>query len=516
MPKPLVLAILDGTGLSDNPEGNAVALAKKPNLKEFAKNYLGTKLKASGIDVGVPWGEVGSSEVGHTNIGAGVVLYQNYPRVSISIQDGSFSKIPIWDEAIKRPNIHLIGLLSLSGIHAHLDHLVGLLEMLSKKKYKGGVYIHIFSDGEDAPHRSAPDFLKQLQAAMRKYKIGEIASIGGRYWAMDRSKNWDRVQKFIDVLREGKGPSGGSAEEVIKNAYKNDIEDEMIEPTVITKKKGLLSSERIPVATMKDSDAAIFFNIRPDRARQLTELLEKINGLLTITMTQYSETQKAPAAFPPQYITEPLAKVVSDAGKKQFHIAESEKYAHITYFFNGGKETPFKGEDRVTVPSPKATSYDKKPEMAAREIAEEVLKRLDQDKYDFIAINFANGDMVGHTGVLQAAAKGLDVIDECLGKIAKKVLEMDGTLVITDDHGNCEEMLNAKTGEADTEHSTNPVMFFIIGKPYYSPQVPAISVEASGILADVAPTILEIMNIPKPKEMTGQSLLHSIGRIDLP
>ena len=508
MLRPVVLAILDGTGLSDDPNGNAVAQAKKPNLKNFSENYIGAKLRASGIDVGVPWGEVGSSEVGHTNIGAGLVIYQNFPRVTLAIQDGSFFKIPVWDEAIKRPNIHIMGLLTISGIHAHLDHLVGLLQMLSMKKYKGGVYLPLFTDGEDAPHRSAPKFLKQLQEAMKNYKIGAIASVSGRYWPMDRSKNWDRVQKFMDVLLEGKGPTAASMEEVLKNAYAKEVEDEMIEPTVIVDTKGA------PIAKMTNKDAAIFFNIRPDRARQLTETLEKIDGLLTITMTQYEESQKAKVAFPPQFITEPLAKVVSDAGKKQFHIAESEKYAHVTYFLNGGREAPFKGEDRETIPSPKVSGYEKKPEMAAYEITEEVLKRLDQDKYEFIVINFANGDMVGHTGNLKAATKAIETVDECLGTIAKKVLEMDGVLVITDDHGNCEEMINYQNKEIDTEHSTNPVMLLVVGKQYLSPEAPVIS-EPTGILADVAPTVLDIMGIQKPKEMTGQSLLRVIGRIEI-
>src|SRR3989344_2916180 len=307
--KPVVLAILDGTGISEEKKGNAVALAKKPNFKKFSENYMGTKLQASGIAVGVPWGEVGSSEVGHTNIGAGTVLYQNYPRVSLAIQDGSFFQIPIWEEAIKRPNIHIMGLISNSGIHAHVDHCLALIKMLSLKKYKGGVFIHAFTDGEDAPHRSAPIFIKMIEGAIKEYKIGKIASVSGRYWPMDRSKNWDRVQKFMDVLLEGKGPIAASADEVVKNAYAKNIEDEMIEPTIIAGKDGK------PIGIMKPTDAAIFFNIRPDRARQLTETLEKIKGLAVITMTQYQESQKAPVAFPPQFITEPLAKVASDAGK---------------------------------------------------------------------------------------------------------------------------------------------------------------------------------------------------------
>ncbi len=509
MIRPVVLVVLDGTGVSDEAKGNAVALAKKPNFERFSENYLGTKLQASGIAVGVPWGEVGSSEVGHTNIGAGTVLYQNYPRISLAIQDGTFFKMPVWDEAVKRPNIHIMGLATNSGIHAHIDHLIALIKVLGQKRYKGGVYIHLFTDGEDAPPRSAPTFVKMVEAAMKTHKIGKIASVGGRYWAMDRSKNWDRVQKFLDVLTEGKGPAAASAKEALDGAYGKKIEDDMIEPTALAGKDGQ------PLGVMKPADAAIFFNFRPDRARQLTEKLCKIKGLEVITMTQYEEGQCGLVAFPPQYITEPLAKVVSDAGKKQFHIAESEKYAHATYFINGGREAPFPGEDRMTVPSLKIKSYAEKPEMGAYEITDNILKALAKDKYDLFVANFANGDMVGHTGELKAGARAIEVVDECLGKIADKALELGGTLVITADHGNCEEMINFETGKPDTEHSTNPVPLFIIGKDYEAKDRPMMAGEPTGILADVAPTILEIMGIKKPKEMTGQSLLHSIGRLPI-
>ncbi len=509
MPKPVVLAILDGVGISEETRGNAVALAKKPNLQKISETFLGAKLHASGIEVGVPWGEMGSSEVGHTNIGAGLVVYQNYPRISLAIQDGSFFKIPVWDEVIQRPAVHLFGLVTNSGIHAHIDHPIALLQMLAQKKYKGQVFVHAFTDGEDASARSAPTFIRMLEAEMSQLGIGKIASITGRYWAMDRNKNFDRTKRTIACMMDGQGATAYSAEEALNNAYAKNVEDELIEPTVILDKNG-------PVGLIKKTDAAIFFNFRPDRARQLTEALAKIDGLLLVTLTQYEEGLPVKVAFLPQYITHPLARVLSEAGKTQFHIAESEKYAHATYFFNGGVEKPFAGEDRATIPSPAVTSYDQKPEMAAYEITEKILSVLEKKKYDFIIVNFANGDMVGHTGNLKAATKAIEVLDECLGKIAAKVLDQDGAMLITADHGNCEEMIDLETGEMDTEHSTNPVPLFIIGKEYQVTGKPAPkSSEPQGILADVAPTILEIMQIPQPKEMDGKSLLRSISRLTL-
>lgn len=508
MTKPVVLAILDGVGISQETEGNAVYLAKKPNLKKISEEFLGASLRASGIEVGVPWGEVGSSEVGHTNLGAGLVIYQNYPRISLAIQDGSFLKVPAWDEIIKRPAVHLIGLATNSGIHAHIDHLLALIKMLAQKKYKGEVFIHVFTDGEDASPRSAKIFIEMIEKEIASSGIGKIASVTGRYWAMDRNKNWDRTEKTIACLAEGKGATARSAEEALQNAYGKNVEDELIEPTAIVDKKG------DPAGLLKKTDAAVFFNFRPDRARQLTTALNKINGLYLVTMTQYEDEYKGPVAFPPAYITHPLAKILSDAGKSQFHIAESEKYAHATYFFNGGKEEPFPKEDRDTIPSPAVPNYDQKPEMAAYEITEKILSALEKQKYDFIVVNFANGDMVGHTGNLKAATKAIEVLDECLGKIANAVLQLNGTLVITADHGNCEEMINLETKQIDTEHSINPVPLWIVGNNYRAESMPASTgAEPSGILADVAPTILEIMQIPQPKEMTGKSLLHSIGRL---
>ena len=510
MSKPVVLAILDGFGITEEKEGNAVYLAKKPNLQKISENFLGAKLHASGISVGVPWGEVGSSEVGHANIGAGLVVYQNYPRISLAIQDGSFYKLPAWDEALKKPAVHLIGLATNSGIHAHIEHLLALIKMLATKKYKGRVFIHLFTDGEDAPPRSAPVFIEMIEKEIAESGIGQIASVTGRYWAMDRNKNYDRTERAIACVAEGKGAIAKDAREAVQKAYEKSVEDDLIEPTCIVNGKGA------PVGVLKNTDAVIFFNFRPDRARQLAEALVK-TGALIITMTEYQEGLQVKVAFPPQYITHPLASAISGAGKSQLHIAESEKYAHATYFFSGGKEFPFPGEDRETIPSPPVLSYDKKPEMAAYEITDKILLAIQKQKYDFIVVNFANGDMVGHTGNLKATIRAVEILDECLGKIAAAVLAQDGAMVITADHGNCEEMINLETKKPETEHSTNPVPLWIIGNAYRASDKPAMPPEAqpAGILADVAPTILEIMQIPEPAEMTGKSLLRSISRLEI-
>lgn len=508
MTKPVVLAILDGVGISPETNGNAFSLAKKPNLQKISENFLGTTLQAAGIAVGVPWGEVGSSEVGHTNIGAGLVVYQNYPRISLAIQNGSFLKIPLWDEVIKKPAVHLIGLATNSGIHAHIEHLLALIKMLAMKKYKGRVFIHLFTDGEDAPPRSAPIFIEMAEKQIVESGLGEIASITGRYWAMDRNKNMDRTEKAVACITRGKGLTAKSAREAIQNAYAKNVEDELIEPTIIVDEKNN------PIGLLKSTDVAIFFNFRADRARQLTEALTKEIPFL-ITMTQFQENYPVQVAFPPQYINYPLAKVLSGNGKSQLHVAESEKAAHVTYFFNGGQENPFPGEDRLTIPSPPVPSYDQKPEMAAYEITEKILLALQKQKYDFIVVNFANGDMVGHTGNLKAAIKAIEILDECVGKIAAAVLEQDGVMAITADHGNCEEMINLETKQIDTEHSTNPVPFWIVGNAHRASNLPAIPLgnEPVGILADIAPTILEVMQLPQPKEMTGKSLLRSISRL---
>ncbi len=511
----VVLTILDGFGVSYQETGNAIHQAKKPNLLDISRFYPGTALQASGIAVGIPWGDVGSSEVGHTNIGAGLVIYQNYPRISLAIQDGSFSNLPVWNEAIQRPRIHLMGLLSTGGIHAHVDHLIGLLEMLARKKYAGEVFLHLFTDGEDSPPHTALILLEQVETAMAKLKIGKIATLIGRVMALDRTQKLDLTEKTMTAITRGEGAKAASARAAIEMAYQNKIEDENLPPTVITDSAGQ------PIGKFDESDALIFFNFRPDRARQLTESFMKIKKLLLITMVSYQEDYKIPVAFAPQNITEPLAKAISDAGKNQAHIAETEKYAHITYFLNGGAEKPFPREDRVLVQS-KNVRYDQKPEMSAREITEKAIAAIGE--YDFIAINLANSDMVAHTGNLDAGIQAIEIVDECIGKIKARVAEVGGTLVITGDHGNAEEMINLETGQIDTGHSTNPVPLWIVNEKYRKdggePNVGARAPEPSGsptagILADVAPTILEIMAIQKPKEMTGNSLLGKIGRLPI-
>ncbi len=507
--------ILDGFGVSYQETGNAIHQAKKPSLLEISRFYPGTALQASGIAVGIPWGEVGSSEVGHTNIGAGLVIYQNFPRISLAIQNGSFWSIPAWDEAIKRPRIHLMGLLSTGGIHAHVDHIIGLLEMLAKKKYSGEVYLHLFTDGEDSPPRTALTLLEQVGTAMKNYGVGKIASITGRVIALDRTKKLDLTERTMSLITKAEGESANSAKEAVERAYKNNIEDENIPPSVI-----------YPDGVVREEDALIFFNIRPDRSRQLTEAFMKMERLCLITMVSYQEDYKIKVAFPPQKITEPLAKVVSDAGRTQLHLAETEKYAHITYFLNGGAEKPFPGEDRLLVQSKDNFRYDKKPEMSAREITEKAIAAIGE--YDFIAINLANSDMVAHTGNLDAGIQAIEIVDECIGKIKERVAEAGGTLVITGDHGNAEEMINLETGQIDTGHSTNPVPLWIVNEKYRNPpvgggggyNVGAHAPEPSGspttgILADVAPTILDILEIRKPKEMTGNSLLGKIGRLPI-
>ncbi|TSC89901.1 MAG: 2,3-bisphosphoglycerate-independent phosphoglycerate mutase [Parcubacteria group bacterium Gr01-1014_3] len=504
-----VLTILDGFGVSYQETGNAIHQAKKPNLLEISRFYPGTALQASGIAVGIPWGDVGSSEVGHTNIGAGLVIYQNYPRISLAIQDGSFSNLPVWSEAIQRPRIHLMGLLSTGGIHAHVNHLVGLLEMLAKKKYAGEVYLHLFTDGEDSPPRTALTLLEQVETAMTRLNIGKIATLIGRVTALDRTKKLDLTEKTMAAIIRGEGVKAASAREAVELAYQNKIEDENLPPTVVTDTAGQ------PVGKFDEADALIFFNFRPDRARQLTEAFMKIKKLLLITMVSYQEDFKIPVAFAPQNITEPLAKAISDAGKNQAHIAETEKYAHITYFLNGGAEKPFPKEDRVLVPSKDNFRYDKKPEMSAREITEKAIAAIGE--YDFIAINLANSDMVAHTGNLDAGIQAIEIVDECLGKIKARVAEVGGTLVITGDHGNAEEMINLETGQIDTGHSTNPVPLWIVNEKYRQDggELVKDKVPTAGILADVAPTILEILAIQKPKEMTGRSLLGKIGKLPI-
>ncbi len=502
--KPVVLVILDGVGLAPESHGNALALANKPNLSKISRSYPGAALQAAGIAVGLPWGEVGSSEVGHANIGSGRVLYQNYPRISLAIENGTFLKMPIWQEAVDHAkkndsDIHLMGLLTGVGIHAHIDHLKALIETF--KKFKKRIFLHLFTDGEDSPPRSALKFLEKVEGA-------QIASVLGRTYAMDRNGNWDLTAAAYNCLTQGTGETAASAKAALENAYKNGLEDESVKPTIILDKK------QNPLPRIKEGDVVIFFNFRPDRARQLTELFIPWRNLFFVGMTQYREDYPIKTAFPPQRIQNPLSKILSDNKKIQLKIAESEKRAHITYFLNGGQEEPFENEERIIVPS-LGSEYELNPEMSAPQITEMLINQLSQNRYDFAAVNFANGDMAGHTGNLAAATKAIQTLDECMGKIANKVLSLNGALIVTADHGNTEEMVNLETGEVDKEHSTNPVPFWLVTKQRekFINGDPVKEIALGGILADIAPTILELMGLPKPQEMEGSSLADLNSRL---
>lgn len=523
--QPVVLVVLDGFGISFEKKGNAVALAKKPNLKYISENYPGTMLRASGMEVGLSWGEMGSSEVGHANIGAGLVVYQNLAKINLAIKDKSFFALPAWKKAVshavkRRSAIHLMGLVSNGGVHSHQDHLFAILKAIKDLKFGGEVFIHMFTDGQDVSPQSALKFLEILEQELKKLKIGKVASVSGRYYAMDKNENWDRVKKAYDCLTAGAGNRAQSPAEAIAASYKAGTKDEHIEPTAIVNEAGN------PVGTVRDGDALIFFHFRADRARQLTQAFvfkdfqkfprPQLKNFLFIPLTQYGLDYPIEPAFSFQNIKNPLAEVIASAKKTQFRVAEKEKYAHVTYFFNGGAEQEFPGEERAIVPSKPVASYDLVPEMSAYEITDRLVKEIKSKKYDFLVANFANGDMVGHTGNLKAAVKAVEVLDESLGEIMKETLSAGGTMFITADHGNVEEMINLETGEIDKEHSTNPVPLWIIGPANKKSVQKEKQIAPEGILADVAPTILDVMGLEKPKEMTGTSLLNIMSDCPIP
>lgn len=513
MPEKLVmLVVLDGFGLTDNKEGNAIYAAKTPNLDFYFKKYPNTSLMPSGLAVGLPEGQMGNSEVGHLNIGAGRIVYQELTRISKEINEGAFFKKDEFIEAIKNvkqngSKLHLFGLLSDGGVHSHITHLFALMK-LAKEQGLQEVYVHAFLDGRDVPPACAKEYIKQFEDKSNEIGIGKIATIAGRYYAMDRDKRWDRTKKAYDAIVLGKGVYANSPMEAIDIAYDKDQTDEFVEPTVI------LEDGR-PVATVDKNDSIIFFNFRPDRARQLTRAFidevfnyfEREKGYLPVffvSMTQYDETfENIHVAYKPEKLNNTLGEYLSKKGIKQLRIAETEKYAHVTFFFNGGVEEPNEGEERILIPSPKVATYDLKPEMSAYEVTDTVIPKIKSNQYGFILLNFANPDMVGHTGVMSAAIKAIEAIDECLGRIVEAVESVGGTILITADHGNSEQMIDPETKEPQTAHTTNPVPFIVIGEG-------DIDLRKDGILADIAPTILDIMKLPKPEEMTGKSLI--IGR----
>lgn len=500
--RPLAIIIMDGFGISSQEMGNAVARARKPNLDRFWKNYATTTLGASGLAVGLPRGQMGNSEVGHLNLGGGRVVYQDYTRISMEVETGAIFRNPVLQkamEAARDGKLHLIGLLSDGGVHSHISHLFALLEM-AKKMGLCRVYVHAILDGRDVPPRSASTYFWELEEKFQQLGVGKVATVSGRYYTMDRDKRWERVEKAYRCLTEGLGHKAETAERAVAESYERDESDEFLKPTLIDA-DGLV----------EDNDSIIFFNFRPDRAREISrafvdkdfkEFPTRPIRVHYTCMTQYDATLKAPVAYPAQNLNDTLGHVISSAGLRQLRIAETEKYAHVTYFFNGGKEQPNPGEDRVLIPSPKVATYDLKPEMSAYEVKDEVLRRIDSAKYDLIVLNFANPDMVGHTGIFDAAVKAVETVDACVGFVVDKILEVGGTVLLTADHGNAEKMVDETTGQPHTAHTTNPVPFTLIIDDGIEHRL-----RDDGILADVAPTALQLLKIKQPEAMTGRSLM---------
>ena len=499
----VLLCILDGWGISNDTKYNAVYSANTPNYDNFMKNMSHTTIHADGLNVGLPEGQMGNSEVGHLNIGAGRIVYQELTRINKAIAEGDFFKNEEFLNAInhvKKNNssLHIYGLVSSGGVHSAMNHLEALIKMAADNGLSD-VYVHAFLDGRDTPPESAETFLAEIEETLKKYNLPKIASIIGRYWAMDRDKRWDRIEKAYNCLVLGEGNKANDSKEAILNSYKNGKTDEFVEPVNIGGKR------------ISDNDAVIFFNYRPDRAREITRAMalkdfdgfnrkKVLNNLYYVCMTQYDETFGLPIAFKPQKLVNILGEVLDANNIKQFRTAETEKYAHITFFFNGGVEEPNKLETRKLVASPKVATYDLKPEMSAYEVCDNVLEALDNKDYGFILVNFANPDMVGHTGVMEAAVKACSAVDECVGKIAEKALKNGVKMIITADHGNAEWMFNEQTNAPQTAHTTNIVPFIIVDSEKYN-------LKETGAFCDIAPTILDLMGIKQPSEMTGHSMI---------
>lgn len=509
MPELCALIIMDGYGLSGNDEYNAIAKAYTPNLDSYFKRYPNTKLLCSGLAVGLPEGQMGNSEVGHMNIGAGRVVYQELTRITKEIEEGGFFENPVLKGALENVRVndsklHIMGLVSPGGVHSHSDHLYALLNMARDNGIRK-VYIHAFLDGRDTPPQSAAEYIENLEQKLKEIGVGEIATVSGRYYAMDRDKRWDRIKKAYDAMVLGKGRVAYDPVSAVSSSYEEGVNDEFVVPTVIKRNNEI-------TATIDKNDSVIFFNFRADRARQLTHAItdedftgfEREKGYFPtcfVTMTQYDDTLKnVYVAYPPEIYINTLGEYVSKQGLNQLRIAETEKYAHVTFFFSGGVEEPYEGEDRVLIPSPKVATYDLKPEMSAFEVTEEVIKRIDSGIYNLIVLNFANCDMVGHTGIFDAARKAVETVDKCVGRVVEKVLSVGGKAIITADHGNAEKMWDEETNAPHTAHTSNPVPFIVIGEDN-------VALKDNGRLCDIAPTILDIMGKPIPAEMTGQDLI---------
>ena len=507
--KPTVLMILDGYGLNDSVKGNAVAEGKTPVMDRLMKEYPFVKGNASGMAVGLPDGQMGNSEVGHLNMGAGRIVYQDLTKITKAIQDGDFfeNKALLAACANVKENgssLHLMGLVSDGGVHSHIEHIYGLLE-LAKRQGIEKVYVHCFLDGRDTPPASGKEYVEQLEAKMKELGVGEVATVMGRYYAMDRDNRWDRVEKAYRALVYGEGEQAASGPEGIQASYDKDETDEFVLPTVVVK-------DGKPTAVIKEKDSIIFFNFRPDRAREITRTFcdDEFTGFdrgarvktTYVCFTEYDVTiENKQVAFVKEEITNTFGEFLAAHGLKQARIAETEKYAHVTFFFNGGVEEPNEGEDRILVKSPKVATYDLKPEMSAYEVCDKLTEAIRSGKYDVIIINFANPDMVGHTGVEAAAVKAIEAVDECVGKAVEAIKEVDGQMFICADHGNAEQLIDEETGEPFTAHTTNPVPFILVNAD------PAYRLREGGCLADIAPTLIQLMGMEQPKEMTGKSLL---------
>lgn len=513
LPRPLVLAVIDGWGVGPSWGGNAVSLAKTPFMNMAKSSMPYTTLQASGKGVGLPDNERGNSEVGHLNIGSGQIALESLPAITAAIEDGSFKKSAALINAFKNAKenntaVHFIGLVSNGGIHSHVDHLYVLLEMA--KEYEiTDVCVHAITDGRDTPPFDAETHLVKLEEKMKDIGVGRICTVAGRYYAMDRDHRWERIEKTYRTITEGVGPVAHSAAGAVAAAYRDGFSDEFVQPTVI-------QAEKNTYKTMQSGDSVIFFNFRGDRARELTKAIVDpeftsfkrkvtLENIYFVGFTYFQEGLPMEVAFRPRDITRPLALILSENNLKQLHVAESEKYAHVTYFFNGGSESTYPGEDRAVIPSPKVPSYDQTPEMSSEGVTKAVIAGL--DKYDFIILNYAPPDMVGHTGNLRAAISACEAVDKGLSTIHMALQEHGGILMVTADHGNVEQMVNSKTGEPDTEHTNSPVPFTIT-----SGQLGKLTLREGGKLSDIAPTILELFGIRKADEMTGESLITSIER----
>ena len=506
--KPYALIIMDGYGVNERHEGNAIYSAKTPNMDKYMAEYPNSIVHASGMDVGLPDGQMGNSEVGHTNIGAGRIVYQELTRITKSIEDGDFFENEALLGAVENCKkndsaIHFMGLLSDGGVHSHINHLFGLLEM-AKKNGLEKVFVHCFMDGRDVSPTSGADFAEALVAKMRALETGKIATVMGRYYAMDRDNRWERVSEAYKAMVYGEGNKDTSAVNAIKKSYNENVTDEFVVPTVITDENGEA------LGKISENDSVVFFNFRPDRAREITRAIvdSEFNGFerkyfntYYVCMTQYDASMpNVEVAFKPQSLVNTFGEYISKKGLRQLRIAETEKYAHVTFFFNGGVEAVYDGEERALINSPKVATYDLQPEMSAPEVADEVVKRIESGEYDVIVLNYANCDMVGHTGIFDAAVNAVETVDTCLGKTVEAIIKMGGTALITADHGNADQMLDYETKDVFTAHTTNVVPLVMIGGPDGAKL-------KNGRLADLAPTMLDLMGLEKPEEMTGESLL---------